>query len=183
MGFHFAVANTQWINSLETEITSTVKQTHPMFGIFHSVSCLYLLSCAGCLVRTVSVHPVRREFERLRWPCVCGTRFTIWSASSVPPARNTSVWVTATSSSTQTLCVSRTSSSGPNTTAAAAWFSRKSQSPAQSSVTLPSYLSQRGDCSLWPPGRHLHLNSMWGQKRLQLCTAPLHWMKTNKDQQ
>lgn len=82
---------------------------------------------SGFLARTVSALPVKRGSEHLRWRCVCGTRFTIWSASSAPPARSTSVWVIATFSSTQTLCVSRTSLSGPSSTIII-WFRRISSS-------------------------------------------------------
>lgn len=84
---------------------------------------------SGFSVRMVCVLPVKRGSERLRWPCACGTRFTIWSASSARRVRSTSAWVTATCSSTRTLCASRTSSSGPNstTTTSLSWVS----------VTLP----------------------------------------------
>lgn len=83
----------------------------------------FLLVLAGCSARTASAPPVRRGLEPSKWRCACGTRFTIWSASSVPPVRSTSAWATATCSSTQTLCASRTSLSGPNSTAAT-WLSQ-----------------------------------------------------------
>ena len=108
------------------------------------VLCWYLVSHSGSSVRTVSVLPVRRGFERSRWRCVCGTRFTIWSASSVPPARSTSVWVTAICSSTQTLCASRTSLSGPNSTITT-WFSKISCSRRASPCLFPLTL-QGTDC-------------------------------------
>lgn len=82
-------------------------------------TCWFCLLHSGFSVRTASAPPVRRGSGHLRWPCVCGTRFTIWSASSAPPARSTSVWATATFSSTRTSCASRTSSSGPSSMAAA----------------------------------------------------------------
>lgn len=102
------------------------------YSVFIQVSCSpsNLLIHLGFSVRTVSVLPVRRGFERLRWRCACGTRFTTWSALSVPPARSTSAWVTATCSSTRTLCASRTSLNGPNSTTTT-WFSR------MKNVTLP----------------------------------------------
>lgn len=88
-------------------------------GDFMATFCeqfLMLMSVSGFLVRTASVLPARRGSERLRWRCVFGTRFTIWSVSNARPVRSTSAWGTATCSSTQTLCVSRTSLSGPNST-------------------------------------------------------------------
>ncbi len=106
-----------------------------MFSISLSVLRWHLLNPSGFSVRTVSVLPVRRGFGHSRWRCVCGTRFTTWSASSVLPARSTSAWVTATCSSTQTLCASRTSLSGPNSTTTT-WFSRICCSTRRS-VTLP----------------------------------------------
>lgn len=78
--------------------------------------CLYL---PGSSVRTVSAPPAKRESGRLRWRCAWGTRFTTSSALSAPPARSTSALGIATFSSTQTLCVSRTSLSGPSSTTAA----------------------------------------------------------------
>lgn len=92
----------------------------------------FCLIISGFLVRTVSVLPARRGSERSRWRCVCGTRFITWSASNVRRVRSTSVWATATCSSTQTLCASKTSSSGPNSTITTlcSWIS----------VTLPRFL-------------------------------------------
>lgn len=108
-------------------------------GCFPSSTQCYIdffLIISGFLVRTVSVLPARRGLERSRWRCVCGTRFTIWSASNVRRVRSTSVWATATCSSTQILCASKTSSSGPNSTITTwcSWIS----------ITLPlSYWLQR----------------------------------------
>lgn len=80
------------------------------------LSVLLLMSSSGFLVRTVSALPARRGSGRLRWRCAFGTKFTTWSASNVQPVRSTSAWGIATCSSTQTLCVSRTFLSGPNST-------------------------------------------------------------------
>lgn len=88
-----------------------------------TLSSLSIMLHSGCLVRTVCVLPVKRGSGRLRWLCVCETRSTIWSVSNAPPARSTSVWVIATFSSTRTLSVSRTSSSGLSSTTAI-WCSR-----------------------------------------------------------
>lgn len=102
---------------------------------FHMSHCGVSLIHSGFSVRTVSALPVRKGSERLRWRCEWETRFTISSASSVLRARSTSAWVTATCSSTQTLCASRTSLSGPNSTTAT-WLRRISCS-VWYSITLP----------------------------------------------
>lgn len=96
-----------------------IKAHSLLCGCFPSSTQCYVnffLIISGFLVRTVCVLPARRGLERSRWRCVCGTRFTIWSASNVRRVRSTSVWATATCSSTQTLCASKTSLSGPNST-------------------------------------------------------------------
>lgn len=135
------------------------------------------LVLAGSSVRTVCVLPARRGSERSRWRCVCGTRFTIWSASSVPPARSTSAWVTATCWSTQTLCASRTSTSGPNSTTTT-WFSRICRSRRRS-ITMPTPSGFKREWTFdeqTPVARHasdIHMELFWQKKeRLPLCIAP-----------
>ena len=87
------------------------------------------------LARTVFVHPVRSESGRSRWRCACGTKSTTWSALSAPHARSTFAWATVTCSSTRTLCASRTSLNGLNSTA---WCR-----PCSCLSSFPAYAERR----------------------------------------
>lgn len=93
--------------------------------IRNSVICC--LSFADCLVRTDSVLPVRRGSEHLKWQCESVTKCTTLSVSNAQPVRSISVLVTATCLSTQTLYVSRTFLSGPNSAATYGSFLLKTQ--------------------------------------------------------
>lgn len=81
--------------------------------------CLTCIILSGSSDRTAYVLPVRRGSVHLKWPCECGTKFTTLSVSNVQHARSTFAWETATCWSTRTLCVSRISLSGLNSTVTA----------------------------------------------------------------
>lgn len=118
----------------------------------------------GSSGRTGCAPPARSGSVPTRWPCGWRIKSITWSASSVPPARSTSVWGTGTSSSTQTSCASRTSTSGLRSTAwsstdvpGALWQIPPRPSHPQEIIPWAVGLEMGGNTTQSAPGRQCYV--------------------------